>query len=159
LGGGGEQTLGFDGGEAPEPGVSVSVQLLGIGKGPLDRLLSPFVEAFAPVGEAVSIGFVPRILPDVAGHGLLVFGVARAGRQQRAGFRVRTMCHCLRIHPSGFYAWLKEPVSKRAKEDVRQTALIKQAWQDSGKVYGYRKLHHDLCDQGEPGNRQTNHRH
>jgi len=62
---------------------------------------------------------------------------------------VRTMCRCLRIHPSGFYAWLKEPVSNRAKEDARQTALIKQAWQDSGKVYGYRKLHHDLRDQGE----------
>jgi len=59
------------------------------------------------------------------------------------------MCRCLCIHPSGFYAWLKKPVSKRAKEDVRQTALIKQAWQESGKVYGYRKLHHDLRDQGE----------
>jgi len=67
----------------------------------------------------------------------------------RPQFRVRTMCRCLRIHPSGFYAWLKEPVSRRAKEDARQTALIQQAWQDSGKVYGYRKLHHDLCDQGE----------
>ncbi len=67
----------------------------------------------------------------------------------RPQFRVRTMCRCLRIHPSGFYAWLKEPVSSRAKEDVRQTALLKQAWQDSGKVYGYRKLHDDLRDQGE----------
>lgn len=59
------------------------------------------------------------------------------------------MCRCLCIHPSGFYAWLKSPVSKRAREDDRQTALIKLAWQDSGKVYGYRKLHHDLRDQGE----------
>lgn len=69
--------------------------------------------------------------------------------EHRPQFRVRTMCRCLRIHPSGFYAWLKEPVRRRAKEDARQTALIKQAWQDSGKVYGYRKLHHDLRDQGE----------
>lgn len=27
--------------------------------------------------------------------------------------------------------------------------MIRQAWNDSGKVYGYRKLHDDLLDQGE----------
>ncbi len=59
------------------------------------------------------------------------------------------MCRCLRIHPSGFYAWLKTPLSNRAREDARQTELIRKAWVDSGKVYGYRKLHDDLLDQGE----------
>ena len=59
------------------------------------------------------------------------------------------MCRCLRIHPSGFYAWLKNPLSKRAREDARQTGIIRTAWKDSGKVYGYRKLHDDLLDQGE----------
>ena len=55
----------------------------------------------------------------------------------------------LMVHFSGFYAWLKEPLSQRALEDVRQTEMIQQAWADSGKVYGYRKLHDDLLDQGE----------
>ncbi|CAH1387561.1 transposase [Candidatus Nitrotoga sp. M5] len=64
-------------------------------------------------------------------------------------FSVRTMCRCLRIHPSGFYAWLRKPLSRRAREDARQTELIRDAWQASGKVYGYRKLHDDLLDQGE----------
>lgn len=64
-------------------------------------------------------------------------------------FSVRAMCRCLRIHPSGFYAWLKNPLSKRAREDARQTELMRKAWTDSGKVYGYRKLHDDLLDQGE----------
>lgn len=59
------------------------------------------------------------------------------------------MCRCLLIHPSGFYAWLKNPLSNRAREDERQTRLINTAWKDSGKVYGYRKLHDDLLDQGE----------
>lgn len=63
-------------------------------------------------------------------------------------FSVRAMCRCLRIQPSGFYAWLKNPLSKRAREDARQE-LIRKAWKDSGKVYGYRKLHDDLLDQGE----------
>ena len=40
-------------------------------------------------------------------------------------------------------------MSKRAREDARQTALIRRAWKDSGKVDGYRKLPDDLFDQGE----------
>ena len=69
--------------------------------------------------------------------------------QHRPLFSVRAMCRCLCVHPSGFYAWLKNPLSKRAREDKRQTKLIKKAWKESGKVYGYRKLHDDLLDQGE----------
>lgn len=64
--------------------------------------------------------------------------------EHRLRFSVRAMCRCLRIHPSGFYAWLKSPLSNRAQEDARQTELIRQSWTDSGKVYGYRKLHDDL---------------
>ena len=67
----------------------------------------------------------------------------------RPVFSIRAMCRCLRVHPSGFYAWLKNPLCKRDKEDARQTDLIKEAWKESGKVYGYRKLHDDLCEQGE----------
>ncbi len=67
----------------------------------------------------------------------------------RAEFGVRAMCRVLRVHFSGFYAWLKVPLSHRAQEDGRQTELIRQAWADSGKVYGYRKLTDDLRDQGE----------
>jgi putative transposase len=70
-------------------------------------------------------------------------------RAHREEFSVRAMCRVLRVHFSGFYAWLKEPLSRRALEDVRQTDLIRQAWADSGKVYGYRKLADDLRDQGE----------
>ena len=67
----------------------------------------------------------------------------------RPQFNVRSMCRMLCVHPSGFYAWLKRPFSNRAVEDKRQTELLKDAWADSGKVYGYRKLHDDLRDQGE----------
>lgn len=42
------------------------------------------------------------------------------------------MCRCLRIQPSGFYAWQKSPRSQRARDDARQTELIRQAWNDSG---------------------------
>jgi putative transposase len=70
-------------------------------------------------------------------------------RAHRAEFGVRAMCRVLRVHFSGFYAWLKEPLSRRAQDDARQTELIRQAWSESGTVYGYRKLADDLRDQGE----------
>ena len=69
--------------------------------------------------------------------------------EHRSQFSVRAMCRCLRIQPSGFYAWLKAPLSKRAREDERQAELLKEAWVESGKVYGQRKLHDDLVEQGE----------
>jgi putative transposase len=53
--------------------------------------------------------------------------------EHRPTFSVRRMCHCLNIHPSGFYAWIKNPLSHRAREDARQTKLLKEAWNDSGR--------------------------
>jgi putative transposase len=69
--------------------------------------------------------------------------------EHRPLFSISAICRVLRVHPSGFYAWLKNPLSKRSAEDQRQTKLIKEAREDSGEVYGYRKLHDDLYDQGE----------
>ncbi|MCA0422945.1 MAG: IS3 family transposase [Proteobacteria bacterium] len=69
--------------------------------------------------------------------------------EHRPVFSVRAMCRCLSVQPSGFYAWLKAPLSRRAQEDERQAKLVKDAWEASGKVYGYRKLHDDLMDMGE----------
>ncbi len=47
--------------------------------------------------------------------------------KHRSLFSVRAMCRCLRIQPSGFYAWFKNPLSNRAREDTRQTKLIRKA--------------------------------
>lgn len=70
-------------------------------------------------------------------------------KAHRVQFNVRAMCRMLCVHPSGFYAWLQRPFSSHANEDIRQTIMLKDAWHDSGKVYGYRKLHDDLRDHGE----------
>jgi putative transposase len=59
------------------------------------------------------------------------------------------MCRILEIHPSGFYAWLKQPESKQAVEDKRLLGQIKQFWIESGFSYGYRNITLDMKDLGE----------
>nr|WP_228706960.1 IS3 family transposase [Klebsiella pneumoniae] len=62
---------------------------------------------------------------------------------------VRLLCRVLDVHPSGFYAWFKQPYSQRHQVDLRLTGQIKQFWLESGCVYGYRKIHLDLRDSGQ----------
>ncbi len=70
-------------------------------------------------------------------------------KAHQAVFQVRVMCRLLKVHHSGFYAWRRRPQSSKVKDDSRLTGLIKQAWLESGCVYGYRKLHDDLLSLGE----------
>lgn len=70
-------------------------------------------------------------------------------KAHRMEFSVRAMCRVLGVHASGFYAWLKNGLSGQAKRRRRLTGLIKQSWLESGCVYGYRKIHHDLLSLGE----------
>lgn len=62
---------------------------------------------------------------------------------------MRLMCSVLQLHYSGYYHWLKEPRSERAKEDEYLLGFIKQLWLESGCVYGYRKIYTDLLSIGE----------
>ena len=62
---------------------------------------------------------------------------------------IRRLCSTLDVHHSGYYAWLKKPISKTARENQKLSGLIKQFWLESGGVYGYRKIHCDLKDVGE----------
>ena len=64
-------------------------------------------------------------------------------------YSIRSMCKVMVVHPSGYYAWKAEPVSPRARDDLRLQGLLKQAWLESGGVYGYRKLTLDMRDLGE----------
>jgi putative transposase len=70
-------------------------------------------------------------------------------RAHQDEFAIRNLCRMMQIHPSGYYAWLKQPTSVRQKEDGRLLGLIKQFWLESGCVYGYRKIHKDLRELGE----------
>lgn len=62
---------------------------------------------------------------------------------------IRRLCLTLDVHHSGYYAWLKQPISDTAKKWQQLSGLIKQFWLESGRVYGYRKIYCDLKDIGE----------
>lgn len=70
-------------------------------------------------------------------------------QQHEAMFGVASMCRVFGVHRSGYYAWKHSPLSAHAREDRRLLVLIKQAWIESGGVYGYRKVHEDLRALGE----------
>ena len=70
-------------------------------------------------------------------------------RDHAQEFRLAVMCRVLKLHRSGYYAWLASPQSVRAKSDQRLLGLIKQFWLESGGIYGHRKITKDLRDIGE----------
>ncbi|NHQ84861.1 IS3 family transposase [Iodobacter sp. HSC-16F04] len=70
-------------------------------------------------------------------------------REHQAVHPVRRLCRMMQVHPSGYYAWLRQPQSLRSLDDQRLTGVITASWQESGGVYGYRKISADLRDLGE----------
>ena len=69
--------------------------------------------------------------------------------QERPRHSVRLLCHVMRAHSSGYYAWKANPVSARELDNQRLLPKLKQAWLESGGVYGYRKITLDMRDLGE----------
>jgi len=69
-------------------------------------------------------------------------------REQQVQHAVRTLCRMRRVDPSGYYAWLATPQSRRRREDEALLGHIEHSWLESGGVYGYRKVHTDLRELG-----------
>jgi putative transposase len=40
-------------------------------------------------------------------------------KAHRGTFSVQALCRVLNVAPSGYYAWLQQPLSRRAQEDAR----------------------------------------
>ena len=59
------------------------------------------------------------------------------------------MCRVLRVHRSGYYAWLTKPMSDRAIEDRRLLGRIRALHEASGGVYGSPRIFLDLREEGE----------
>ncbi len=59
------------------------------------------------------------------------------------------MCRLLDVSRSGFYQWLRKPLSDRAVEDQRLLDLIRAAYRASRGVYGAPRIFLDLREAGE----------
>jgi putative transposase len=70
-------------------------------------------------------------------------------KEHASDFGLVAMCRVLGVQRSGYYAWQRLPACTRAREDERLLGLIKQAWRESGSVYGHRKITKDLRELGE----------
>lgn len=64
-------------------------------------------------------------------------------------YSVKTMCRLLNVTRSGYYAWLKEPISNRAQEDARLLRLIRASFVASHGIYGAPRVFLDLREAGE----------
>jgi putative transposase len=58
------------------------------------------------------------------------------------------MCRVLKVHRSGFYAWLHEPLSPRAKANEVLTSKIKEFYDQSMGIYGSPRIFCDLREAG-----------
>jgi putative transposase len=56
------------------------------------------------------------------------------------------MCRLLKISKSGFYGWLRRPMSNRARSDIALTAKIHAIHRRSHKTYGAPTIHAELAD-------------
>jgi len=70
-------------------------------------------------------------------------------KDHEAEYAVRRMCTVLQVHPSGYYAWRAQPISARQVQDQHLGIHIRQSWEESGRVYGDRKITRDLHDAGQ----------
>lgn len=65
-----------------------------------------------------------------------------------------SMCRVMRVHRSGYYAWMREPESVRRREDRRLVGLIREFHEASNQSYGSPRITRDLRESGELCNKK-----
>lgn len=66
----------------------------------------------------------------------------------QARLPVQRMCRVLEVSPSGYYAWLERPPSKRSIEDTVLVERIRAIHAESDATYGMPRVRAELIDQG-----------
>lgn len=67
----------------------------------------------------------------------------------RRQYPIQVMCQVLEVAPSGYYEWLQNPISNRAREDARLLRLIRASFVASHGIYGAPRVFLDLREAGE----------
>lgn len=81
-----------------------------------------------------------------AGRVRKIYEFIKVNRKQ---YGVHALCRVLEVAPSGYYDWLKQPMSNRAKEDARLLRLIRASFVASQGIYGAPRVFLDLREAGE----------
>lgn len=68
-------------------------------------------------------------------------------RAHQAQFPVRTLCRLLGVSPSGYYAWLRRPISARAEANTKLLDRIQMVHRRSDGTYGAPRVHAELKDE------------
>ncbi len=69
-------------------------------------------------------------------------------RDHQASYPVATLCRLTGVSPSGFYAWMKRPLSARSRNDAVLLAHLRKFHAISDGTYGAPRLLGDLRDLG-----------
>lgn len=69
-------------------------------------------------------------------------------KELQGDYPVPLMCRIYDVSPSGYYAWLVRPPSKRAQDEGRLEVEIQAAHQRTRETYGPERLQEDLAENG-----------
>jgi putative transposase len=67
---------------------------------------------------------------------------------EKAGYPIRTLCRCLQLAPSGYYAWVRRGPSPRTQQDLELIRRLRQVHARTRQVYGRPRLHRALRQEG-----------
>lgn len=70
-------------------------------------------------------------------------------KAHRKRYSVQSMCRELGVAQSGYYEWLKQPISNHGQEDARLLRLIRASFVASHGIYGSLRVFLDLREAGE----------
>lgn len=69
-------------------------------------------------------------------------------KAHRQEFSLSGMCRVLKVHRSGYYAWLARPHSPRAIANIALTQRIRESYEQSMGIYGSPRIFYDLREAG-----------
>ncbi len=73
---------------------------------------------------------------------------------EKAVHGVTRLCRCLRVTRSGFYAWMRRPLSARTQRDVQLRVKVRAFHAASHHRYGSPRIWKDLVEDGEAVSRK-----
>jgi len=89
---------------------------------------------------------MPKSKHHVPGRVRSTYEFIKANRDR---YSVQKMCRVLEVAVSGYYDWLKQPISNHAQEDARLLRLIRASFVASHGIYGAPRVFLDLREAGE----------